>query len=307
MFNLRTLDLNLLTVFEAVYEVGTVSSAADRLGLSQSAASHALSRLRDACGDELFARGRLGLVPTPVAKAMYPAVHQALASLRTGLTEATGFDPKTSDRHFHLSVPHPMGPFYALALRAEAAACAPGIQLTFETVSRPIGLEDNIRDGIVDIAIDWLPVELDPFINQRIFDDRLMLVARSNHPSVDKDVTLDQLRQEEFVTLHRRRAAEHAPQAIKDLSNLGLQETVRVSELLEIPAVVASTNLLGVFPLSMGQLMQERLGLQVFAFPIELASLPVYMVWHESRRQETAHRWLRDLVATQVARTARGG
>ena len=184
MFNLRSLDLNLLTVFEAIYELGTVSGAADHLALSQSATSHALSRLREACKDDLFVRARQGLSPTPVAREMYPAIKQALDALRATLAEASGFDPGTSQRRFRISIPHPMGPFYALALRAAVAAVAPGIVLTFDTVSRPVDLEDNLRDGVVDIAIDWLPVELDPFVNRKLFDDRLVLLARGDHPSV---------------------------------------------------------------------------------------------------------------------------
>ena len=95
MFNLRRLDLNLLTVFEAIYELGTVSGAADRLALSQSAASHALARLRDACKDDLFVRARQGLSPTPAAQEMYPAIKQALDALRATLAEASGFDGGT--------------------------------------------------------------------------------------------------------------------------------------------------------------------------------------------------------------------
>ena len=116
MFNLRSLDLNLLTVFEAIYELGTVSGAADRLALSQSAASHGLARLRDACKDDLFVRAPRGLSPTPVAQEMYPAIKQALDALRATLAEASGFDPGTSQRRFRISIPHPMGPFYALDL-----------------------------------------------------------------------------------------------------------------------------------------------------------------------------------------------
>ena len=62
------------------------------------------------------------------------------------------------------------------------AAVAPGIVLTFDTVSRPVDLEDNLRDGVVDIAIDWLPVELDPFVNRKLFDDRLVLLAQTRSP-----------------------------------------------------------------------------------------------------------------------------
>ena len=125
MFNLRSLDLNLLTVFEAIYEVGTVGGAADRLVLSQSAASHALARLRDACKDDLFVRANQGLSPTAVAREMYPAIKQALDALRATLAEASGFDPGTSQRRFRISIPHPMGPFYSLALRSRGSGCRP--------------------------------------------------------------------------------------------------------------------------------------------------------------------------------------
>jgi LysR family transcriptional regulator, transcriptional activator for leuABCD operon len=250
LFNLRSLDLNLLTVFEAIYELGTVGSAADRLALSQSATSHALSRLREACRDDLFVRTRKGLSPTPVAKEMYPAIKPALEALRATLADASDFDPARSRRRFRISIPHPMGPLYALALRAAVAAVAPGIVLTFDTVSLPVALEDNLRDGIVDIAIDWLPVALDPFVNKKLFDDHVVLLARSDHPSVNVGITTEDLRTAEFVTLHRRTKIGHAPQALEDVSRLIVHEVVRVSELLEIPTVVASTDLLGIPRLS---------------------------------------------------------
>ena len=117
MFNLRSLDLNLLTVFEAIYELGTVSNAADRLALSQPATSHALARLRKACRDELFVRGHKALSPTPTANAMYPVIKQALEALRTSLAEATGFDPATSRRHFRHLHPHPWVRFTRLTYK----------------------------------------------------------------------------------------------------------------------------------------------------------------------------------------------
>ena len=93
-----------MTVFEIIYELGTVSGAADHLALSQSATSHSLSRLREACRDDLFVRTRQGLSPTPVAKEMYPAIKQALDALRATLAEASGFDPGTSQRRFRISI-----------------------------------------------------------------------------------------------------------------------------------------------------------------------------------------------------------
>jgi DNA-binding transcriptional LysR family regulator len=191
VFNLRSVDLNLLTVFEAIYEVGTATGAADRLALSQSATSHALTRLREACGDDLFVRTHKELTPTPAAQALYPVVKRSLEDLRRSLAEASGFNPTKSERLFQISIPHPMGPFYALRLRAAVGAVAPGVALSFETTSRPTNLEDRLRDGIVDLAIDWVPVEPDPFVNRKLFDDQLVLVARADHPSIKGCATLD--------------------------------------------------------------------------------------------------------------------
>jgi len=233
---------------------------------------------------------------------MYPVIKQALESLRASLAEVSGFDPIRSQRRFHVAIPHPLGPFYALDLKAAAAVVAPGIELTFETVSRPIGLEDRLRDGIADLAIDWLPAELDSFINKSLFDDQLILVARRDHPSVCLSVTIEDLQKEKFVTLHARRDIERRPVAIRELSRLGMHEEVRVSELLEIPTVVASTDLLGIMPLSIGPLMEKRLGLQVLPLPLKLSTLPIYMIWHETRRNDTAHRWLRELVGAEFGR-----
>jgi DNA-binding transcriptional LysR family regulator len=303
MFNLRSLDLNLLTVFEMIYDIGTVSGAADRLALSQSATSHALSRLREVCKDDLFVRASRGLSPTPVANDMYPAIKQALGALRASLAEASGFDPTRSERRFRLSIPHPMGPFHALTLRAAIAVAAPGIRLTFETASRPVHLDDHLRDGVVDLAIDWLPAEQDSFVNRKLFDDRLILLARGDHPSVSANPTIEDLLKAEFVTLHRRREIGHLPHTLREFDNLRfLDDAVHVSELLEIPTVVASTDLLGVFAASMGSLLEKRLGLRVLAIPIELPAVPIYMIWHETRRNDAAHRWLREIVAEELGR-----
>jgi DNA-binding transcriptional LysR family regulator len=305
MFDLRNLDLNLLTVFEAVYEAGSINDAADRLDLSPSAIKQARSRLRASFGDQLFVRSGKALSPTPTAKATYPVIKQALEAFRTSLGEAVGFDGSTSRRHFRLCIPHPMGAFYALDLQNAVTAVAPGIVLTFDTVSRPVNLEGSLRDGFVDVAIDWLPVGLDPFVNRKLFEDRMVIVARKNHPRISSAATIESLGKERFIGLHRRRGIDHVPLALQKL-DLHFHEAVRVSELLEIPMVVASTDLLGLMPLSMGPLIEERLGLQVLAIPLELPALPIYMIWHESRRSDAAHAWLREVVAKEVGRIPGG-
>jgi DNA-binding transcriptional LysR family regulator len=134
--------------------------------------------------------------------------------------------------------------------------------LIFDTASWPVNLEESLRDAIMDIAIDSLPVELDPFVNRKLFDERMILVTTKNHPRVKKGITVEELRKEEFIGLHHRREAAQMPQALKKLHDL--QFHTEVNELLEIPTVVASTDLMALMPASMGPLMQQRLGLQSY-------------------------------------------
>lgn len=83
-----------MTVFEAVFEAGSITAAAERLALSASATSHAVARLRDACRDDLFVRLGQGIAPTPVARRIFPGIKEALEALRRSIEEARGFDPR---------------------------------------------------------------------------------------------------------------------------------------------------------------------------------------------------------------------
>jgi len=86
----------------------------------------------------------------------------------------------------------------------------------------------------------------------------------------------------------------------------GINPEFLVSELLEIPTVVATTDLLGPVLSSMIPLLEKHLGLQALASPLELASVPICMIWHEGRRHDAAHRWLRQVVAQELSRFAPG-
>jgi DNA-binding transcriptional LysR family regulator len=112
------------------------------------------------------------------------------------------------------------------------------------------------------------------------------------------------MRKAEFVATHRRREIEHLPSALREFYRLEWKEAVRVSELLEVPTVVASTDLVGMFVSSMGPLLEKRLKLQVLEIPLELPPLPIYKIWHETRRNDAAHRWLRELVVAELSRFA---
>ncbi len=302
MFNLRGFDLNLLTVFEAIYEAGTVGRAAERLTLSRAAASHALGRLRNLCGDELFVRAGAQLAPTPIAQALYPNVQNALRLVRTGLTEVRGFDPATSERQFNLAIPHPLAPMMMQRLRLSLADVAPRILLSTDTKTMPADLASDLREGRVDLVIDWMRVEHGRIVNTVIHGDELLLVARRDHPRIGSAPTLDQVLREDFVWLHPRRPLERRPEAIRKLEDLGLRRVLHVSEWLEVPTLVSIFDLLSVVPKSLAPTLVDHLGVKVAPFPTSIPHVPIFAVWHEARRRDPAHQWLRKVITEELRR-----
>lgn len=303
MINLRSLDLNLLTVFEAIHETGSITRAAERLALSVSATSHALSRLRDACGDDLFVRIGQGVQPTPVAIRLYPDIRKALDLLRRSLAEAKGFDPASSTREFAVSIPHPLGPVWALALCEAAQAIAPLVVLRFETRTLPVEQTERMRAGTLDLAVDWLPPTDDRFVLRRLFDDRLVLVARRGHPRITPGADAAALRAEQYVRGYHRGGP--LPEALSRVAaaadGIATDWRIDVSEALEVPMVVSRSDLLGFVPGTMAQRAVAELGLQVIATPIQELPIPILSIWHETRRGDEGHRWLRDFVAEGIA------
>jgi DNA-binding transcriptional LysR family regulator len=300
VINLRGLDLNLITVFEAVYEAGSISRAADRLALSQSATSHALARLRDACRDELFIRSAAGITPTQVAQLMYPEVRKSLDGLRRSLAEARGFDPTSSTRRFRVAIPHPAGPIWGLAIADKAKAAAPGVALEFNTRTMPIDPMAGMLSGELDLSVDWLPAEGDRFVNRKLFADELVFVARRGHPRVTQDIDVATLRKERFISTYPR--TQLGPDYLQDIRRayLGLDVAIFVNEALEIPYVVLQTDLIGFIPRSLIRDYGAEVPFQIAPAPIRTKPIPIFLVWHESRRTDAGHEWLRTLTAETV-------
>jgi DNA-binding transcriptional LysR family regulator len=301
--DLRRLDLNLLTVFEAVYEHGSVARASGHLHLSDSATSHALARLREACGDPLFVRRGQGLGPTPAAARLFPEVKGALETLRRSLAETRGFDPAHSARRFTLAFPHPMGPLWALDLRDAARAAAPGVALTFDTQTLPADIPARLRAGALDLAVDWMPARDPRLIQRPLFEDRVVFIARPGHPRARWTMDAAALRRERFVSVHTRPGprSEALEDAARTINALDLDWVIQVSEFLEVPYLVATTELLGYLPASLARPALEAGLVQEVPLPAALPPIPIFLIWHETRRADEGHRWLRRMVARRVA------
>ncbi len=295
MLNLRAVDLNLLPIFEAAYEERSLSKAAVRLAMTQPAVSHALARLRHTLRDDLFIRHSRGLTPTPIG--------DALGLVRAAVGESRGFDPRVSERHFTIAIPHPLGPMLALNLIRAMQAEAPRITLSFSTRSRPLELERDLASGRIDLSVDWLPTRREELVDETLFEDRIVFIARKGHPSLRGRNTLKALVSKwKFVRLRPRVNLDETPlEELRAWTRLNPSIALEVSELLEVLMVVSQSDLLGIVPWSLAERARPILGVQVVPGIPRTGPIPVRMEWRSGSTADPAHKFLRG----QVRRAAK--
>jgi DNA-binding transcriptional LysR family regulator len=274
MLNLRGLDLNLLP-------------------MTQSAVSHALSRLRSVFRDELFVRRPRGVSPTPVADKIYAKLRGALGSVRDSITERRSFDPTTSERRLFVGISHPLGPMIAVRLRERLARAAPRVEVAFSTRSRPIELERGMREGRFDAAVDWLVPQQGEFHEVTLFQDAIVAMARSGHPALRRTRSIGELKKGAFVSLRPRVEGEHPVPGIREWQRLELNYVLEVSEILEVFMVAGQSDLFGLIPRSMLKFAQDAFGLRALRAGPKKVSVPIKLVWHASRETDPAHAFLR--------------
>jgi len=310
--NFRTLDLNLLRVFDEVMVEHNLTRAARRLSMTQSAVSNALRRLRDATGDELLVRAGYGVVPTPFAVSIWPAVRQALEGLREVLAP-TQFDPASADCSFVLAMADATAALLIPPLVRFIETQAPGVSLRVLPLTtrdpRPL-----LESQEVDIAIGYFPVALaelaqrsmvdssPPSVGyERLYDGRYVCVMRRDHPLVAGELTLDRYCEAHHLLVSfSGRPFGFIDQALASL-NRQRRIVLTVNQFFTAGQVVANSDLLTVLPEHFVPSTGIADQLTVRTLPFEVPVVHVDQVWHRRHRQPDAHQWLRGQIARAAA------
>jgi DNA-binding transcriptional LysR family regulator len=294
--SLRGIDLNMFVLCEAIYSAGGLTAAAARLGLTQPAVSHALSRLRIALSDPLFVRQGARVVPTPLARSIVGDVRRALKILQERLDDHRRFDPRTSNAAFRLALPEATETGLLPALMARLAQEAPGVSIMSARVSRR-DFESELASGALDLVIDVAaPVGID-IRRSLLAADRLVVAARRGHPALDDGLTLEAYLQLGHIQVSSRRRGG----AFEDfeLNRLGLRRTIalRCHSMLAALSAVAASDLL----LTLGERQlapfAKSLALKRFQLPFEAAAVDLQLYWHANADDDPANSWLRNIIA----------
>lgn len=315
--NFRTLDLNLLKVFDEVMTERNLTRAAGHLAMTQPAVSNALKRLREALNDELLVRSGYGVEPTPRALEVWPAVRAALETLQEALRPGQGFDPAGSRETFVIAMADATAASLMPPLMRHFESTAPGASIQ----ARPLLSRDPreaLASGTLDLAVGYFPAAVaaidhatmqagtpDPVSHQRLYDGEYVCVMRADHPLTRAGVSLETY----CAARHVLVSFSGRPYGFVDeaLSALGRRRRVvlTVNEFFTAAQVVAQTDLLTILPRHFiastgiaGQLAWRKL-------PLEMPVVHVDMLWHRRHQNRLAHEWLRHQVA-QAARDVYG-
>lgn len=293
---LSQIDLNLFTVFDAIYREGGITAAARRLHLSQPAVSHALSRLRELLGDTLFERRGNEMRATPFARTLASTVSGSLSDLEQVLQRLGHFDPAQSRRRFTLAT----RPWQELALLPELMAAidraAPHVELAVVRSERR-ELEDALESGDLDAAVDVAFPHAAEVRRERLASEPLVVLARREHPALHRG-ELDlatYLAQAHVLVTGRARGGGFEDMA---LARLGATRHIRVrcQQHAAASELVSRSDLLLTLTRSQAATVNRRTRNRVFAFPAEIPPMQVFLYWHATSDEDPASRWFRALI-----------
>jgi DNA-binding transcriptional LysR family regulator len=300
--HLGSFDMNLLVALDALLAERSVTRAAARIGISQSAGSHALARLRALTGDEILVRGRDGMVPTLRAETIAVPLRRALAEIASALSPPQAFDPKTARVRVLLGTSDYAGLVLLPRVIARLAREAPGVELRVV----PIGAEpaSALASGAIDMAIaPFGPSDDRPGIRaRRLLRDRFVCVVRSGHALAKRRLTLARFVAASHALISPR--GEEGGYVDDALARLGMRRRVAVAvpHFLVAPYIVASSDLVLTLAERIANLLARPLGLAVLAPPPELglAGFTMSTLWHDRTHDDPARRWLREVIAAET-------
>ena len=305
---LMSFDLNLLLAFDVLVRERSVTRAAARLGVTQSAMSHTLRRLRDALDDPLLVRAGGGMVLTPRAEALESPLRAALLMLGRALAGSGGFEPATSRRRFRVSSPDLFDALALPDLLEIVGRTAPQIDLVFRPFAGP-NMTDELETGELDLALiaelDEDPEERPPaagLVRRTVLRDTFSTFLRLEHPLLQRTkLTLD-----DFCAAHHALVSPSAEglgivdHALAALGR-GRRVALRVSHFYTGAAVIARSDLILSAPTALHKLA-SHLPLVTIPPPLPLPAHSLSLLWHSRFSEDPGHRWLRQTIAETCAR-----
>ncbi|MDZ7576421.1 MAG: LysR substrate-binding domain-containing protein [Pseudotabrizicola sp.] len=291
---LRRLDLTLLLVFLGLLRHRKALDVATELGLTQSAISQALKRLRDIFEDELFLRRPYGMEPTAVALTLEAPLAQAVEALRGALGAARFFDPGVATGVVRIAALDAQQAVLIPPLVACLRAQAPGLRLSVLPLARSDAVEALI-DGRVDLSLGFLWNVPDTILGERLYEESYLVAGRPG--SLSRPLDLDSYCAADHVLVAP--GGDLRGVVDEQLEAVGMSRNVVLGLPGFLPALaaVAASDALVTLPSRVAQAFAPSFGLVTFGAPLEIRRFPVSVFWHRRNDADLRNKWLRRQLA----------
>ncbi|WP_286783722.1 MULTISPECIES: transcriptional regulator LeuO [Leclercia] len=290
---LRTVDLNLLTVFDAVMQEQNITRAAHALGMSQPAVSNAVARLKVMFNDELFVRYGRGIQPTARAYQLFASVRQALQLVQNELP-GSGFEPLVSERIFHLCVCSPLDNYLTSIIYNKVGEIAPNIQLVFKS-SLNQNTEHQLRYQETEFVIGYEEFRRPEFSCVPLFKDEMVLVSSKKHPRLHGTLHESDIYNEQHAVVALDRYASFS-QPWYDTPDKQASVAYQGMAMVSVLNIVSQTHLVAIAPRWLAEKFAEPLSLRIQALPLQLNTRTCYLSWHEAAGRDKGHQWMEELL-----------
>jgi len=301
--HLSNIDLNLLVAFDELVRRRSVTLAGRALGLSQPAMSRTLGRLRDLFEDPLLTRAGQEMVPTARALELAEPVRRSLDAVRHALEPPGEFDPETSERDFVVSAVDTTLTVVLPRLLDSLSSRAPGINVTTTPLRSSAEVLGQIASGERDLAIGRFEALPAGFRHERLLSDRIVCLARRDHPRIRDALTLEAYLGELHIAPEATSAVERPFTIESLLARQGLSRRVActMENLAMAPFVVSRTDLLCTAPRETILPFAAGLELRTLEPPFETPSFDLGVIWHERAEGDRGHRWFCELLQSLFA------
>lgn len=289
--HLRSVDLNLLTVFDAVMQMHNVTRAAQSLGMSQPAVSNAVARLKVMFNDELFVRYGRGIQPTARARQLFGPVRQALQLVQNELPGA-GFEAKSSSRIFNLSICSPLDIRLTAQVIQRVNQLAPNVQLIVRSYLNE-NIEHQLRYQETEFVIGYTKFERPDFHAISLSNDESVLAVAKDHPRIDDSITQEQLLSELHAVVSLDKVgsfSEFYYDSALSTQTIAYEST----DMNSVLNIVSQTCFVAIAPRWLVQIYSEVLNLKLIPLPWEDRFRPCYLTWHESTDRDKGHQWMKE-------------
>lgn len=294
---MQNVDLNLLAALDVLLAECSVTKAAQRLGVSPSAMSRTLSRLRAATGDQLLVLAGRTLVPTPYAEQLGERVHELARDATAMLQPAdTSVDLATLERTFTIRANDGFVELVGASLMTAINQYAPNVLVRF--VSKPDKDARPLREGTIDLEVGVLGTDAPELKQRQLFRDRFVGIYRTGHPLLTR-ITVKRYASCSHIVVSRK--PHFAGPVDHALAKMGHSRTISmvVPTFASAMQIVRRSDLLGLVPLSsvvhaLPGDQADRAGIEQFDLPVPTPDISVAAIWHPRLHADPAHRWLRD-------------